>query len=332
MKNLVAGVDIGGTATAYALIDEFGKIYASGEFPTKEYKEFDMFVAKLRDGIKDLSFSLDEPHNIEAIGIGAPNGNYYTGEIENAANLIWKGKLPLAKQLKDLFNDIPVVVTNDANAAAIGEMIYGGAKGMKNFSVITLGTGVGSGIIVDGNILYGHDGFAGELGHVTMVRHNGRQCGCGKTGCLETYASANGVKRTAFELMAKMLTPSQLKNIPFDKLTSKDVALAANEGDPIALKTFELAGDYLGAALADLVAITSPEAIFLFGGLANAGSLILDPTIESLNRNVMPIWKNKIKIILSSIDSENAPLLGAAALALKEIEKKNTVVARRRVI
>ena len=172
MKNLVAGVDIGGTATAYALIDEFGKIYASGEFPTKEYKEFDMFVAKLRDGIKDLSFSLDEPHNIEAIGIGAPNGNYYTGEIENAANLIWKGKLPLAKQLKDLFNDIPVVVTNDANAAAIGEMIYGGAKGMKNFSVITLGTGVGSGIIVDGNILYGHDGFAGELGHVTMVRQD----------------------------------------------------------------------------------------------------------------------------------------------------------------
>lgn len=332
MKNLVAGVDIGGTATAYALIDEFGKIYASGEFSTKEIKEFDLFVAKLRDGIKDLSYNLTEPHVIEAIGIGAPNGNYYTGEIESAANLIWKGKLPLAKQLKSLFNDIPVVVTNDANAAAIGEMIYGGAKGMKNFTVVTLGTGVGSGIVVNGNVLYGHDGFAGELGHVTAVRHNGRECGCGKTGCLETYSSATGLKRTAFELMADMLVDSKLKNVPFTELTSKDVALAAEAGDPIALKAFEVSGDYLGAALADLVAITSPEAIFLFGGLANAGKLILNPTKASLERNVMPIWRGKIKVILSSIDSENAPLLGAAALALKEIEKKNTVVARRRVI
>lgn len=332
MKRLVAGVDIGGTGTAYALIDEFGKIYSSGEFPTRDYNNFDFFVAKLKDGINEISNQLDEPHHIEAVGIGAPNGNYYTGEIENATNLVWKGKLPLAKQLSSLFKGIPVVVTNDANAAAIGEMIYGGAKGMKNFVVITLGTGLGSGIVVDGNVLYGHDGFAGEFGHVRIVKENGRECGCGRKGCLEVYASATGLKRTAFELMAQMLDSSKLKEIPYNKLTSKDVALAANAGDIIAKKTFEVTGEILGGALADLVAITSPEAIFLFGGMANAGELILSPTKKSLEKNLMPLWKGKIKLILSSIDSENAPLLGAAALAIKEIQKRNTIIARRRVI
>lgn len=332
MKNLVAGIDIGGTGTAYALIDEFGKIYASGEFLTGDYGEFNLFVKRLKEGIQELSEQLCEPHVIEAIGIGAPNGNYYTGEIENAPNLSWKGKLPLAKQLGTLFNGIPVVVTNDANAAAIGEMIYGGAKGMKNFTVVTLGTGLGSGIVVDGNVLYGHDGFAGELGHITVVRENGRECGCGKKGCLEGYASATGVKRTVFELMAQMLEPSKLKDIPYNKLTSKDVTLAAKAGDAIAKRTFEATGEILGAALADLVAVSSPEAIFLFGGLANAGDLILTPTRKSMEKNVMPIWRGKIQLILSSVDSESAPLLGAAALAIKEMQKRNTVIARRRVI
>lgn len=332
MKRLVAGIDIGGTETAYALIDEFGKIYASGVFPTEDYASFNLFVKRLKDGITEISEQLDEPHEIEAIGIGAPNGNYYTGEVENAINLAWKGKLPLAKQLSSLFNDIPVVVTNDANAAAIGEMIYGSAKGMRNFIVITLGTGLGSGIVVDGNVLYGHDGFAGEFGHVRIVKEEGRECGCGRKGCLETYASAKGVKRTAFELMATMREPSKLKEVPYTVLTSKDVAAAAKAGDIIAKKTFEVTGEILGEALANLVAITSPEAIFLFGGLSKAGDLILNPTKKSLEKNLLQLWKGKIQLAISSIDSENAPLLGAAALAIKEMQKRNTVIARRRVI
>ncbi len=332
MKKLVAGVDIGGTETVYALADEFGKIYASGKFSTGEFDDFNEFIAALKKSITGLSLQLDEPHEIEAVGIGAPNGNYYTGEIENATNLLWKGKLPLARQLSSLFNGIPVVITNDANAAAIGEMIYGGAKGMKNFIVITLGTGLGSGIVVDGNILYGHDGFAGEFGHTTVVKENGRECGCGRKGCLEGYASATGVKRTAFELMSQILEPSKLKDIPYNILTSKEVTLAAKAGDIIAKKTFEITGKILGEALADLVAITAPEAVFLFGGLANAGDIILNPTKKAFEKHVMPLWKGKVQIILSSVNSENAPILGAAALAIKEIQKRNTVTGLRRVI
>lgn len=332
MKKLVAGIHIGGTGTAYALVDEFGKIYASGNFPTGDYPDFNDFVAALKKEIKELSLQLNQPHEIEAIGIGAPNGNYYTGEIENATNLVWKGKLPLARQLSALFNGIPTVVTNDANAAAIGEMIYGGAKGMKNFTVITLGTGLGSGIIVDGNVLYGHDGFAGEFGHIRIVKENGRECGCGRTGCLEGYASARGVKRTAFELMGRMLESSTLKEIPYNKLTSKDIAIAAKAGDSIAKQTLEITGEMLGEALADLVAITAPEAIFLFGEMAYAGDMLLNPTKKSFEKNVMPLWKGKVKVILSSVDSEEAPLLGAAALAIKEIQKRNTVTGLRRVI
>jgi Transcriptional regulator/sugar kinase len=189
MKELVAGVDIGGTNTVFALIDEFGKIYSKGSFPTRDYTDFDLYVAKLYEEINNISKQIDEKHVIKAVGIGAPNGNYYSGSIEHAPNLIWKGKLPLAKQLSSLFNGLPVVVTNDANAAAIGEMIYGGAKGMKDFIVITLGTGLGSGIVVGGNVVYGNDGFAGEVGHIRVVKEHGRECGCGRTGCLECYAS-----------------------------------------------------------------------------------------------------------------------------------------------
>ena len=267
MKNLVAGVDIDGILTTCALVDEFGKIYAKDSFPTADHKEFKNFVARLKDEILKLSQTLDIPHRVMAVGIGAPNSNYYTGEIENAANLAWKGKLPLGQRLSELFDDIPVVVTNDANAAAIGEMIYGGAKGMKDFVVITLGTGLGSGFVVGGNVLYGHDGYAGEVGHI-IINKNGRQCGCGRKGCLECYASSKGLRETALELLKKGNDASRLRDIPEDKLTSRDITAAAKAGDAIAKKAFEITGDYLGSALANLVAVASPEAIFLCGGVA----------------------------------------------------------------
>ena len=331
MKNLVAGVDVDGLRTAYALVDEFGKIYAKGSFPTADHKEFKHYVARIKDEIDALSDSLDIPHNIAAVGIGAPNSNYYTGEIESAANLIWKGKLPIGQQLSLLFDNKPVVVTNDANAAAIGEMYYGGAKGMKHFVVITLGAGLGSGIVVDGNVLYGHDGFAGELGHIMVQRANGRECGCGRKGCLETYASSKGIKRTAIELLAASKELSKLRDIPQQELTSKDSAFAAKQGDAIAKKSFEITGEYLGEALANLVAISAPEAIFLSGGVANAGELILNPTRKAMEKSLLPLWRGKVKVAISSIEYENAPILGAAALAIKEIEKKKSVVARRKV-
>lgn len=330
MKNLVAGVDIDGVMTTFALVDEFGKIYAKGGFPTQDHKEFKSFVARLKDEIIALSDNLSIPHNITAVGIGAPNSNYYTGEIENAANLMWKGKLPLAQELSSIFNNKPVVVTNDANAAAIGEMIYGGAKGMKDFVVITLGTGLGSGIVVNGNVLYGHDGYAGEVGHIIVVK-NGRQCGCGRKGCLECYASSKGVRNTALELLSTSDAPSKLRNIATSQISSKDVAHAAKSGDQIAKKAFEITGEMLGEALANLVAISSPQAIFLSGGVANAKELILTPTRRAMEKNILPLWKGRVKLQLSSLEYENAPILGAAALAIKEIEKKNIVVARRKI-
>lgn len=330
MKNLVAGVDIDGITTHYALVDEFGKIYAKGSFSTQDHKEFRHFVARLKEEIVLLSQMLSIPHNITAIGISAPNSNYYTGDIENAANLQWKGKLPLAKELSAVFDNKPVVVTNDANAAAIGEMIYGGAKGMKDFVVITLGTGLGSGIVVNGNLLYGHDGFAGEVGHITVVK-NGRPCGCGRKGCLECYASSKGVKNTALELLETSNAPSKLRNIPKGELTSKEIARIAKSGDAIAKRTFEITGEILGESLANLVAVSSPQAIFLCGGVANAKELILTPTKRAMDKNILPLWKGKVKLTLSSLEYENAPILGAAALAIKEIEKKNIVVARRKI-
>lgn len=331
MKRLVAGVDIDRVVTSLALVDEFGKIYAKGSFPTSDHKEFKNYVVRLRDEIEALSQSLYIPHSIAAVGIGAPNSNYYTGEIENAANLLWKGRLPLAQQLSQLFDNKPVVVTNDANAAAIGEMIYGGAKGMKHFIVITLGTGLGSGIVVNGNVLYGHDGFAGEAGHIIVEKENGRACGCGRKGCLECYASSKGIRYTAIELLSKSNEASKLRKIPESELTSREIAAAAKSGDAIAKKAFETTGEYLGSALANLVAVTSPEAIFLCGGVANAGDLIMSPTRRAMERHILPLWKGRVKLAFSSLEYENAPILGAAALAIKEIEKKSTVVARRKV-
>lgn len=330
MKNLVAGVDIDGISTTCALVDEFGKIYAKDSFPTADHKEFKNYVARLKDEIIKLSSTLDIPHRVLAVGIGAPNSNYYTGEIENATNLAWKGKLPLGQKLSSLFDDIPVVVTNDANAAAIGEMIYGGAKGMKDFVVITLGTGLGSGIVVNGNVLYGHDGYAGEVGHI-IINKNGRQCGCGRKGCLECYASSKGLKETAIGLLQDSDAPSKLRNIPAGELSSKEIANAAKSGDSIARKAFDITGEILGEALANLVAVSAPQAIFLCGGVANAGNLILTPTKRAMEKNILPLWKGKVKLELSSLEYENAPILGAAALAIKEIEKNDIITARRKI-
>lgn len=331
MKNLVAGIDIGERFTTYALVDEFGKIYAKETFQTTDFKNFNQYVNFLKERVDLLSNDLDIPHIISGVGISAPNGNYYTGEIENAANLLWKGKLPIVKQIKTKFPDVPVILTNDANAAALGEMIYGGANGLKNFVVVTLGTGLGSGIVVDGNILYGHDGFAGEFGHIRIVKENGRDCGCGRKGCLECYASASGLKKTYLELLNNSQSNNSKKELSIKDISIKDIASAAKSGDAIAKQCFDITGEILGDSLSNLVTIISPQAIFLFGGLAKTGDLILNPIKKRFEKNILPLWKGKISINISSLDSENASILGAAALAVDQMRKRRVVTERRRV-
>ncbi len=323
-KNLVVGIDIGGQSTKLGVVDAFGKILASTVFDTKQITELRVYMDNLQANLQKL---FDNPavggkDAIKGIGIGAPNGNYYKGVIESAPNLKWakdsQGN-PVVVYLKTMVEamfGIPVVVTNDANAAAQGEMIYGAAKGKKNFIEITLGTGVGSGIVIDGKMLYGHDGFAGELGHVTAVRGNGRKCNCGKVGCLETYASAIGVARTAREMLEMQPDrPSSLRNMVLADITSKDVFEAADRGDALAIDVFNFTGKMLGQAFADFVAFSAPEAIIMFGGLAQAGELIFKPTRDTLNANVMPIWKDKVDVIPSKLPGSDAAILGAAALA-----------------
>jgi glucokinase len=256
------------------------------------------------------------------LGLGAPNANYYTGNIEFAVNLLWTGVLPIAQKLKEHFAGLPVVITNDANAAAIGEMVYGGAKGMADFVVVTLGTGLGSGIVAGGELLYGHDGFAGELGHI-IVTPDGRECGCGRKGCLETYASASGIIRTVYKLLADHRGDSELKSISFNELSADMITKAAINRDPIAIEAFAHTGRLLGLALANMITITSPEAIFLFGGLAKAGKYIFDPVKEHMEENLLKFWKGKVKLLPSGLNDEtNAAVLGSAALAWKEIKKK----------
>ncbi len=252
--------------------------------------------------------------NIRGIGIGAPNGNYYKGTIEFAPNLKWKGVVPPAELVREKAG-VPATLTNDANAAAVGEMTYGVARGMKNFIMITLGTGVGSGIVIDGNVVYGHDGFAGELGHTIQVRHNGRLCGCGRTGCLETYTSAVGVARSAREILETTDRETILRDLQWDKISSKDVADAAAKGDRVAIDIFNFTGGILGAALADFVAFSSPEAIVLFGGLTRAGDLLMKPLVEAMDNNLLQLWKGKVKVLFSELDGDDAAILGASALA-----------------
>ncbi|MDQ3535598.1 MAG: ROK family protein [Bacteroidota bacterium] len=317
MKEVAVGMDIGGTNTKIGIVDEKGDCLIQNSIETSIYARVDDYLSAIKTEIDFLLQKAGENLNLQGIGIGAPNANYYNGTIEHAPNLPWKGIINFIEKLKQFYN-VPMAITNDANAAAIGEMIYGGAQNMNNFIVVTLGTGLGSGFVVNGHLLYGADGFAGELGHVT-VDYNGRQCGCGRLGCLETYVSATGIKRTVFQLLAERVEPSKLRNITFDNLTAEMITKEALKGDTIALEAFEITGRILGEKLADTIALMSPEAIFLFGGLANAKEFILDPTLTHMEKNLMPIFKNKVKLLPSMLKYKNAAVLGASALVWNEI-------------
>ncbi len=318
MKEVVIGVDIGGTYTKFGIVDRKGNCLFEKSICTNSNNGVEEYVRELSEALKK-ELSIYPDIELKGIGIGAPNGNHHKGTIEFAPNLKWKGVIHFVDLIKKYF-DVQVVLTNDANAAAIGEMIFGGAKNMRDFIVITLGTGLGSGIVSNGELIYGHDGFAGEIGH-TIVRHNGRQCGCGRQGCLETYVSASGIKRSVYKLLADSLNDSKLRGISFNELSADMITQAAKEGDRIAISAFEYTGSLLGQKLADSVAYTSPEAIFLLGGLAKAGDFILEPTRKHLELNLLNIYKNKIKVLLSGLTELNAAVMGASALAWKELEK-----------
>ena len=312
MKPYVLGIDIGGTNTVFGIVDARGNVIASSSIKTGKHAEFADYLDELYTEATRLIEANDAVDKIQGIGIGAPNANYYTGEINNAANLPWKD-VKLAQLVSEKFG-IPVAVTNDANAAALGEMTYGAARGLKDFIMITLGTGVGSGIVINGQVVYGHDGLAGELGHMIIKRNNGRLCGCGRTGCLEAYCSATGVARSAREFLEIRTEPSLLRNIPIEEITSKDVYEAASKGDQIAKDIFTYTGTLLGEAMADMTVFSSPEAFILFGGLSKSGELLLRPLREALDRSVISVFKGKAKIILSELKEADAAVLGASAL------------------
>lgn len=311
-KPYVVGMDIGGTNTVFGVVDSRGNVLASDSIKTQEHEEIDEYVDAVCKKLIPLLQQFGGAEKFKGMGVGAPNGNYYNGTIEFAPNLPWKGVIPLAAMFEDKLG-IPTALTNDANAAAIGEMTYGAARGLRDFIMITLGTGVGSGIVVNGQLVYGHDGFAGELGHV-IVEREGRICGCGRKGCLETYCSATGVARTAREFLVARSEPSLLREIPAEEIVSKDVYDAAIKGDKLALEIFEYTGTILGRALADFVAFSSPEAIVLFGGLAKSGDLIMKPIQKALEENVLKIYAGKTKLLLSQLKDADAAVLGASAL------------------
>ena len=311
----VVGIDVGGQTTKLGVVDARGTVLAQTVIRTDTYTDIAPYISELAVALNKVIADAGVEGKVKGIGVGAPNGNYYTGTIENAVNLSWGGTqtIEFSKLLSEAMNGLPVALTNDANAAAVGEMTYGAARGMKNFIMITLGTGVGSGIVINGDVVYGHDGFAGELGHVAAVRNNGRTCNCGKTGCLETYASATGVARTAREWLELSNEPSVLRNL--DNISSKDVYEAAQEGDALALKIFEFTGKILGRSFADFIAFSAPEAIVLFGGLARAKEYLLKPIEDAMNANVLPLWKGKVKIVFSQLKESDAAILAASALA-----------------
>ena len=312
-SSFVVGIDVGGQTSKIGVVDARGTVLAQTVIRTDTYSEVEPYIAELAEAVNKLIKDSGTEGKIRGVGVGAPNGNYYTGTIEAAPNLTWgRNKVEFAQLLTEALN-LPVVLTNDANAAAVGEMTYGAAKGMKNFIMITLGTGVGSGIVINGQVVYGHDGFAGELGHTIAVRNNGRTCGCGRTGCLETYCSATGVARTAREWLELSDEPSLLRGL--DKIASKDVYDAAKEGDKLALKIFEFTGKILGRSFADFIAFSAPEAIVLFGGLARSKEFLLEPMETAMNENVLGLWKNKVKIVFSELKESDAAILGASALA-----------------
>ncbi|NWK67165.1 MAG: ROK family protein [Sediminibacterium sp. Gen4] len=313
MEPLAIGIDIGGTGTKFGIVDRVGNVLFSSEMSTRKHAEVETFIDELYNHLSDLIAKAGGVGRMKGIGVGAPNGNYYTGTIEYAPNLPWKGIIPLAKMIEDKFK-LPVTLTNDANAAAIGEMMYGAAKGMNDFIMITLGTGVGSGIVANGKLVYGHDGFAGELGHTIIIPDGRMHEGTGKKGSLESYASATGVRLTTLELLEKSDQPSWLRNVPVDEIDSKKVYDAAMEGDELAKSIFEYTGKILGLALANFVMFSSPEAIVLFGGLTKAGDLILKPTRESMEENLIQVFQNKVKILVSHLKESDAAILGASAL------------------
>ena len=313
-KPYVVGIDIGGTNTVFGIVDARGHVVAADSVKTKKHVDFDDYINDLHEGLSRLIKANDAEDQIQGIGIGAPNANYYTGEIINPPNLPWGPIIPLAEKVSKSFGGIPVAITNDANAAAVGEMTDGAARGMKDFIMITLGTGVGSGIVINGQLVYGSDGFAGELGHVIMKRNNGRVCGCGRTGCLEAYCSATGVARTAREFLEIRNEPSLLRNLDIEDITSKDVYDAAMAGDRLAKDIFTFTGTILGEAFADMVAFSSPQAIVLFGGLAKSGELLLKPLKETFEKSVMPVFAGKTKILISELKESDAAVLGASAL------------------
>lgn len=316
-KPYVIGVDLGGTNTVFGIVDTYGKIVAEDSIKTQKYKTAEEFVEAGVACLLPLIAQRGGTEKIAGMGIGAPNANYYTGAIEIAPNIAWAhdSVVPLGEMFSQKLG-IPVHLTNDANAAALGEMTYGAARGMKNFIVITLGTGVGSGIVINGQLVYGHDGFAGELGHVTMVRgEEGRVCGCGRKGCLECYCSATGMARTAREMLANTDRPSLLREKNPADIESLDVSIAAGKGDEVANEIFQFTGKMLGEACADFTAFSSPEAYIFFGGLCKAGDLIMKPIEESYNRAVMPIYRGKAKFLVSGLMNANAAVLGASALA-----------------
>lgn len=312
-KPYVVGIDMGGTNTVFGIVDARGLVVASNSIKTRKHAKFEDYINELCTELNRLITDNNLVDKIYGIGVGAPNANYFTGMIEDGVNLPWPTPIPFAKMLSEKMG-VPVAITNDANAAAIGEMTYGAARGLKDFIMITLGTGVGSGIIINGQLVYGHDGFAGELGHMIVKRNNGRLCACGRSGCLETYCSATGVARTAREYLELTDTPSFLRDIPSDEITSKDVYDAAVNGDKLANDVFTFTGTVLGEALADFTVFSAPGAFILFGGLAKAGDLLLKPVREAMEKNMLSIWKGKVKVILSELKEADAAVLGASAL------------------
>jgi glucokinase len=313
MEPLAIGIDIGGTGTKFGIVDRVGNVLFSGDLSTKKHKRVETFIEELYEKVSALVQTVGGSGRIRGIGVGAPNGNFYTGNIEYAPNLPWKGIIPLAQLIQDKFQ-LPSVLTNDANAAAIGEMTYGAAQGMKDFIMITLGTGVGSGIVANGHLILGHDGFAGELGHTIIIPDGRYHEGTGKYGSLESYASATGVMLTAKEVLKKSKEESILRKIPEDEIDSRKVYDAAMHGDKVAKEIFEYTGKILGMALANFVMFSSPEAIVLFGGLTKAGDLILKPTREHMEANLIQVFQNRVKILVSHLRESDAAILGASAL------------------
>ncbi len=319
LQQLAIGIDIGGTGTKFGIVDRSGNILFSSEISSRNHEEVEGFIDELHSALYPMIENIGGTGRIKGIGVGAPNGNYYTGTVEYAPNLPWKGIIPFAKLMEDKFK-LPVVLTNDANAAAIGEMMYGAAQGMKDFIMITLGTGVGSGIVANGKLIYGHDGFAGELGHTIIIPNGRLHEGTGKHGSLESYASATGVRLTAIEMLSKSDEPSLLRNVPVEQLDSKKVFEAAIVGDKLAKEIFEFTGQILGLALANSVMFSSPKAIILFGGLTKAGELILKPTHEYMEANLLQVFQNKVKILVSHLKEADAAILGASALVWEKAD------------